>query len=91
MGQATHQLGLFYQGGTVLAHSLNHTHGCSASEAGLGLAGHQEGVHESLGVVPANAHQQVVDRAPHRLYRCVDPRYHLYDGTKYNFVVMLVG
>lgn len=73
----SYQLGLLYQSGTVLAHSLNHTHGCSAAEAGLGLAGDQEGIHEGLGMMLANAHKQVVDRAPHRLHRCVDSRYHL--------------
>lgn len=65
----------------MLADSLHNAHGCSAAEAGLGFAGHQQGVHEGLRVVLANAHQQVVNRAPHRLHRRVDPRYHLHSAV----------
>ena len=77
-----HQLRLLHQCGTVLAHSIHHAHGCCPPEAGLGLAGHQQGVHEGLGVVLANAHQQVVDQAPHRLHCCVDAGYHLNAESK---------
>lgn len=72
-----YQLRLLHQRGTVLTHSVHHTHGSGASEAGLGLAGHQQRVHEGLGVVLANAHQQVVDEAAHGLYCGVDACYHL--------------
>lgn len=77
-----HQLGLLHQCGTVLAHSIHHAHGGCPPEAGLGLASHQQGVHQGLGVVLANAHQQVMDQAPHRLHCCVDAGYHLQAHSK---------
>ncbi len=72
-----YQLSLLHKSRAVLAHCIHHAHGCCSPEAGLGLASHQEGVHEGLGVVLANAHQQVVYQPPHRLHCCVDARYHL--------------
>ena len=66
----------------MLAHSIYHTHGSLAAEAGLGLAGHQQGVHQGLGVVLADAHQQVVDQPPHRLHCGVDACNHLHSGCK---------
>ena len=72
-----YQLRLLHKSGAVLAHGLDHTHGGGSAEAGLRLAGDQEGVHEGLGVVLAYPHQQVMDQAPHRLHCSVNACYHL--------------
>ncbi len=72
----------------MLADGVYNTHGSCPSEAGLGLAGDQEGVHEGLGVVLADTHQQVVDQAPHWLHCCMDASNHLHHKTVISTITM---
>ena len=68
----TDKLRLLHQRGSVLAHIVNHAHGGRAPRGGLALAGHQEGVHQGLGVVPPDADQDIVNDHPDRLVGSVD-------------------
>lgn len=80
--EGTHQLRLFDQSGAVLPHGIHNTHGGLASEAGLRFAGDQQGVHEGLGVVLSNSHQQVVNQTPDWLHCRVDASNHLYNQAR---------
>ena len=72
-----HQLGLFDQGGGVAADIVHDPQGSGAPEGGLALAGHQQRVHQGLGMVAPDADEQAVDEPAHHRLAVVDPGYHL--------------
>ena len=63
------------------AHNLHHTPGSFLPEGGLALAGHEQGVHEGLRVLPPNLDQQVVDQTPYHYLGGVDACDDLYPHT----------